>query len=540
VIPRSRRAAFWPALIAAALSCGFACAAPAPCDSLATLKLSGATVTAAEVVAPGALTLPAGVPSGAAYKELPEFCRVAGVIQPSPDSHIEFEVWMPLASAWNGRYLGVGNGGFAGSITYPALAAAVKDGYAVSSTDTGHKGTVTDAQWALGHFEKITDYAYRAIHETADQSKLVIRAFYGASPQHAYFNGCSNGGRQALIEAQRYPADYDGIIAGAPANYLTHLVADFVWNAQALDEDKSTYISAAQLRTVEAAAVSACDALDGVRDGVIDNPTRCHFDPAVLACRDGSNAGSATGCLSAEQIAALKKVYEGARTLKGEQVFPGYVPGGESGLPGWAAWITGFSQGKSLQHAFAQGFFADMAFQDAAWDYKTFSFDKDLKIADDKMAASFNATDPNLAAFKKRGGKLLMYHGWSDAAISPVNSVNYYSSVIAKMGAKQAGEVVELYMVPGMQHCGGGPGVTEFGAQGAAADPRHSVAQALEQWVEHGTAPGEIVATKYKIDGNPASGLVRTRPLCPYPQVARYKGSGSTDDAANFTCIAGN
>jgi hypothetical protein len=233
-------------------------------------------------------------------------------------------------------------------------------------------------------------------------------------------------------------------------------------------------------------------------------------------------------------------VYDGPRNSKGEQIFPGYVPGGETGLPGWGLWITGLSAGKSLQHAFAQGFFADMAFQDAAWDYRAFTFDRDMKIADDKMAPIFNATDPNLAAFKKRGGKLVIYHGWSDAAISPINSVNYYSSVISKMGAKQASEFIELYMVPGMQHCGGGPGPTEFGALVTAADARHSLTQSLEQWVEHGAAPGEIIATKYKSEGNPESGVLRTRPLCPYPQAARYKGSGSTDDAANFTCASGN
>jgi hypothetical protein len=524
-------------MLAVALTCGSVWAAPATCDGLTSIKLSGATVTTAQMVAPGAVTLPTGVPSGRIYKELPEFCRVAGVIEPSSDSHIEFEVWMPPQSAWNGRYLGVGNGGFAGSLDYPDMAAAVKNGYAVSSTDTGHKGTSTEAAWALGHFEKIVDYAYRAIHETADKSKAVVHAFYGAGPRHAYFNSCSNGGRQALLEAQRYPADYDGIVAGAPANYLSHLVAGFVWDAQALDADASTYISASQLRAVESAALTACDALDGVRDGVIDNPSKCHFDPAVLACKDGASGGA---CLSPAQVAALKKVYDGPRNSKGEQIFPGYVPGGESGLPGWGLWITGLSSGKSLQHTFAQGFFADMAFQDAAWDYRAFTFDRDMKIADDKMAPIFNATDANLAAFKKRGGKLVIYHGWSDAAISPINSVNYYSSVISKMGAKQASEFIELYMVPGMQHCGGGPGPTEFGALVTATDARHSLTQSLEQWVEHGTAPGEIIATKYKSEGNAESGVLRTRPLCPYPQAARYKGSGSTDDAANFTCASGN
>ena len=506
----------------------------ASCDSLSALKLEGATVSSAKTIAAGAFTPPPGAGSAGLYKDLPEFCRVEGVIQPSADSHIEFEVWMP-ASGWNNRYLGVGNGGFAGSIYYGGLASGLKAGYAVSSTDTGHKAGSTDAGWALGHFDKIMDYAYRGVHETSEKSKVVIRAFYGGNPKHAYFNGCSNGGRQALVEAQRYPADYDGIIAGAPANYLTHLVADFVGDMQALDESPATYITAKQLVAVENAAVAACDLDDGVKDGVIGDPSKCHFDPAVLACK-GAPSDS---CLTEPQIGALRKVYEGARNSKGELIHPGYVPGGESGFGGWGLWITGLQQGKSLQHAFGQGFFADMMFQDPAWDYKKFNFDHDMKSTDDKMGPMFNATDANLAKFKGRGGKLIIYHGWSDAAISPINSVNYYNSVVGKMGRKPAGEFVELYMVPGMQHCGGGPGPNEFGAMSPGVpDADHSMMKSLEQWVEMGTAPAKIIATKYKADGNPGSGVARTRPLCPYPMMAKYSGSGSTDEAASFSCAA--
>ena len=524
------------AIVIGVIACAAGSAAAASCDSMAALKLTNVTVTSAKSIAAGAFIPPPGGGLAASYKDLPEFCRVEGVISPVADSHIEFEVWLP-AAGWNNRYLGVGNGGFAGSINYAGLAAGVRTGYAVSSTDTGHKGGTTDAAWALGHFEKIIDYGNRAVHETSDKSKAIIRAFYGSNAKHNYFNGCSNGGRQALMEAQRYPADYDGIIAGAPANYLTHLVADFVGNMQALDASPATYMTAKQLQAVESAAVASCDLDDGVKDGVIGEPTKCKFDPAVLACK----AGESGGCLSEVQIAALRKVYEGARNSKGELIHPGYVVGGESGFGGWGLWITGLQQGKSLQHAFGQGFFGDMMFQDPAWDYKKFNFDGDMKKVDDKMGPVFNAVDPNLEKFKSRGGKLVMYHGWSDAAISPVNSVNYYNSVVAKMGKKQAGEFVELYMVPGMQHCSGGPGVTEFGgAAPAATDAQHNMSVAVERWVENGTAPGEIIATKYKADGNPASGVLRTRPICPHPQVAKYKGSGSTDEASNFICAAGN
>jgi hypothetical protein len=333
------------------------------------------------------------------------------------------------------------------------------------------------------------------------------------------------------MEAQRYPGDYDGIIAGAPANYFTHHLAGFVWNAQALDG--AGYIPPAKLKLIETAALAACDANDGVTDGVIDDPTRCHFDPATLACKGEAS----DSCLTEAQVTALKKIYTGPKNSKGEQLFPGYEPGGETGPGGWGAWITGFTAGKTVQLAFGNGFFGDMIFQDANWDFHKMNFDGDMKVADDKGARIFNATDPNLKTFKDHGGKLLLYHGWSDAAIPPTNTIHYYESVVAKMG-KQADEFVELYMVPGMQHCGGGPGPNDFGAMSPGkAEADHSMMKSIEQWVEKGTAPTKIIATKYKTDGNPGSGVVRTRPLCPYPMVAKYSGSGSTDEAANFSCV---
>lgn len=281
--------------------------------------------------------------------------------------------------------------------------------------------------------------------------------------------------------------------------------------------------------------MAACDRMDGVQDGVIDDPTKCHFDPAVLKCQGADS----DACFTDAQVTTLKKIYAGPKTSKGEQIFPGYMPGGETGQAGWVSWITGPTQGKSAQFAFGHGFFGDMVFQDAAWDFRNFNFDRDLKITDDKMARIMNATDPNLKLFKDRGGKLILYHGWSDAAIAPVNTVNYYESVVSKMGRKEADDFVELYMVPGMQHCGGGPGPNEFGATiRTQTDPQHNMAMALERWVEKGTAPDKIIATKFQSDSNPSSAVVRTRPLCQYPLVARYQGSGSTDNAANFACVA--
>jgi hypothetical protein len=506
----------------------------ATCESLATLKLPATTITAAQVVAAGAFK-PSPPPSAGALKpfeSLPAFCRVQGVIQPSSYSHIEFEVWLPI-SGWNGKYLGVGNGGFAGSIRYTGdvarlndmgLQGALREGYVGSSTDTGHQGDQFDGKWALGHQEKIADYGYRAIHETAEHAKTIMRTFYGTGPRRSYFDSCSTGGRQALIEAQRYPADYDGLISGAPVASFTGTSVLFDWNLLATTVDPDSYIPARKLPAIEAAALAACDARDGVRDGVIDNPTRCNFSPIALLCQGTES----DGCLTQPQIAALQKIYGGPRNARGEQIYPGFLPGGESG---WAQWITGSAPDKSIEFSMSVQGGGDAYFlhQDPAYNYRAFDIERDVKVREEKMGPMLNATDPDLQAFKKRGGKLLLYHGWNDPALTPMATVNYYKRVLAKMGPKSAADLVRLYMVPGMQHCGGGPGPNNFGQPMMAA---------LQHWVEDGVAPAAIIATKYKANGDPASGVIRTRPLCPYPQVARYKGTGSTDEAANFACKA--
>ena len=270
---------------------------------------------------------------------------------------------MPV-SGWNGKYFGIGNGGFAGSIQYSLIAAALANGYASSSTDTGHQGPATEADWALGHYEKMVDFAYRSIHETAQKSKAVIETYYGRHPKHSYFSGCSNGGRQALLEAQRYPADYDGIIAGAAANFWTHNFAGFVWDEQALAEAP---IPPGKMEAIEKAALDACDARDGVKDGVIDDPTRCHFDPSTLLC----HGDESDQCLTQAQIGALKKIYDGPRNSKGERLFPGYLPGGESGRGGWSRWIAGAD---AQQMVFANGYFKDMVFQNSGVGFSHLQF----------------------------------------------------------------------------------------------------------------------------------------------------------------------
>jgi hypothetical protein len=510
------------------------------CDSLAQLALPNAKVTAAQEVAAGAFAPPPasemGPPRGGAafYATLPKFCRVSITGTPSADSDIKIEVWMP-ATGWNGKLHGEGNGGFAGEIDYHSMGIELAQGYATAGTDTGHSASVPGASWATGHPEKLIDYGYRGIHQMTQLAKATIEAFYGNNAQRSYFASCSNGGREALMEAQRFPADYDGIIAGAPANFWTHLLTNAIANAQATTSDPASYIPASKLPAIAQAVNAACDAKDGVTDGVLNDPRRCHFEPVTLLCK----VSDSDNCLTAPQLAALKKLYAGARDSHGREIFPGYLPGAEDGAGGWAPWITGTAPGKSLLFFFGVGYFSSIVYEKADWNYKDVSLDEALKAADEKTARILNSADPNLAPFKAHGGKLILYHGWNDAAISALNSINYYDSVVAKMGLRDTESFVRLYMVPGMQHCGGGPGATSFVQRHADApnDAQHSAQEAIEEWVEKGVAPSTIIATKYVSD-DPSKGVKMTRPLCPYPLAAKYKGTGDTNDAANFVCAA--
>ncbi len=511
------------------MALAFGSVSAATCEGLAELKLPNTTITAAQPVATGAFKPTTG--SAAPYKDLPAFCRVAGVIKPTSDSEIKFEVWMPSAN-WNGKFHGIGNGGFAGSISYAGLAGALARGYATASTDTGHSGG--DASWALGHPEKLVDYGHRAIHEMTEKAKLVIKAFYGDGPKRSYFASCSNGGRQALMEAQRYPNDYDGIIAGAPANAFAQILTGFAWNMKLTLVDPASYIPAKKLKAIEAAGLAACDARDGVADGVLDDPTKCGFDPAVLLCKGAET----DDCLTDKQVAALKNIYAGPRNSKGQHIIPGFTPGAETGPGGWTGWITGATPAAAAQFFFSTQAFKNMVYNDPNWDYKTFDLERDARLANEKLAPVLNATDPNLKAFSVRGGKLILYHGWNDAALPPVNTINYFQSVVAKLGQRQANSFMRLYMAPGVQHCVGGPGPDNFGQMvtSAQSNPQNDLTLALERWVEEGIAPEQIIATKRQ-GANSETPVLRTRPLCPYPKVARYKGSGSTDEAANFNCV---
>jgi len=504
-------------------------ATPAPsCESLATLRLPDLTVTVAETVASGTFTPPGEKP----LTGLPAFCRVAGVLRPSADSHVEVEVWMPSAG-WNRKLQGGGNGGFAGSIAWDGLARNVARGYATAATDTGHKGTGIDASWALGHPEKVIDFGHRAIHEMTVAAKGVIAAFYGEAPRRSYFASCSNGGRQALMEAQRYPEDYDGIVAGAPAAPWTTLMAVFAWTARAMGEP-ATHVPPAKLAAIERAVLAACDARDGVADGVLADPPKCGFDPRSLLCK----GQDAPDCLTVPQADALAKVYSGPRAKDGRPVGRGFPPGAETGQGGWGLWIDGDAPGKSLQAVFASAFGANMVFDRPDWDARAFDLERDLPVAQARAAKTLDATDADLGPFLRRGGKLILFHGWNDAAIPAGLTIDYVDAVRARLGAAATDSFLRLYLVPGQQHCGGGPGASYCGGLNAATgDERHDLSTALERWVEEGIAPATMVAVKPADWENPATASVQmTRPLCPYPTAAVYKGAGSPDDPSSYRC----
>lgn len=525
---------FWSVSIVAvwavlSLSSNFAKAAfagPKDCESLAQLTLANTKIITAQSVTTGEFTPPGRT---ASIKGLPPFCRVAATLTPSADSDIKIEVWLPL-SGWNGKYRGQGNGGFAGVISFDAMAGAVKLGYATAGTDTGHIGG-DNARWALGHPEKVVDFGWRGIHEMTLKAKAMIQDFYGSAAKQSYFSSCSDGGREALMEAQRFPTDYDGIIAGAPANYWSRLLT-FGMLMQAVTLNGDAYIPAAKLPAITAAVMNACDAQDGVKDGVLNDPRQCRFDPAVLVCKDGDS----DTCLTEPQARTLKWIYTGAPQAAGGLYFPGYPPGSEDS--GWNTWITGATPHRSAGFFFGTQFFTNMVYEKADWDYTTFNFAEGSKLAQSKTAAALDSIDPNLKAFKSRGGKLIIYHGWNDPAIPAQNTINYFESVLAHMGRRDTDSFVRLFMVPGMSHCAGGPGPNVFGQVGASSadDPEHNVYRALEQWVERGVSPERLTATKYNDDRNPAQGVKMTRPLCAYPNVAKYKGSGDSNDAANFVC----
>jgi len=491
--------------------CTTAVASAATCDSIAALALPNAKVTTAQQIAPGAFTPPGTQPAGGpatVFAKLPEFCRVAATLTPSSDSDIKIEVWLP-ASGWNGKFQAVGNGGWTGSVPYPAMANAVLGGYATAGTDTGHVGNT--AAFALGHPEKVIDFGYRAVHEMTVKAKSIIDAFYGSAPTLSIWNGCSQGGRQGVAEAVRYPADFDGIIAGAPAVNFINMHAGRVAMNRSVNATPAGAIPASKYPLIHQAVLAACDAKDGVTDGVLENPGACSFDPKVLEC---SGQGD-SACLSPAQVESARGMYAGAKHPSTKvSVLPGLAPGAELG---WN--VLGSPQPLVL----AVDAFKYVIMKDKSWEATRFNAGIDLDVAlasdPDDVLASTNA---DLRPFFARGGKLLMYHGWSDPQVTPYNTINFFNKVLATQGGAGVGTSVQLYMVPGMNHCQGGPGTDSF-----------DKVKAIEDWIKTGTAPGRIEAA-HRTNG----AIDRTRPLCPWGQVAKWTGSGSTDDGANFACVA--
>jgi feruloyl esterase len=449
--------------------------------------------------------------SDVAASTLRAFCRVMGTIAPQ----INFEVWLPL-DGWNGKFQGYGNHGFAGDIDYSDLGPELNKGYAVASTDTGHLASQNPPLW-MQNPQQIIDYGSRGVHEMTVKSKAIVEAFYGKPPKYSYFNGCSTGGKEGLMEAQRYPEDFDGINIGGSANFaqIANRV-QYVWNGQVTFANPAARLAGATLTLINNAVVAECDELDGVKDGVIDDPRACTFQPASLLCTAGQDPAT---CLTQTQVTALEKVYQGPRNPRtGEEAYPGLVRGSERGWGGHTAGPNIF--------ATADQFFKFMVYINPSWDYRTFNFDSDLAFANQHFSHLLDAIDPDLSAFRKRGGKILFSHLWSSTTHTAIRSIEYYELVAALLhgGENDRGnifgktqEFFRLFMVPS--------------ASGSRGPDRFDSLPDLERWVEQGIPPKSILAS------HKTSGVVdRTRPLCPYPERAVYRGSGSTDEAANFEC----
>ncbi|HYA18661.1 MAG TPA: tannase/feruloyl esterase family alpha/beta hydrolase [Bryobacteraceae bacterium] len=520
-------------LVAAAVAVPPALAAS--CEALSGLRIADTTITTAKSVGAGAFTPPGGPGRGTnPYTALPAFCEVHGLIKPAPTSAIHFEVWLP-ANGWNGKLQTVGNGGLAGTISYPAMAAALKNGFATTSTDTGH--TATEPKEWMEDRERLIDYSYRGLHLATVNAKAIIDSWYGQNAKSAIYTGCSTGGKQGLMEAQRYPDDFNGILAGDAANFWTHQIMSEMWDGVATGTPE-TSLPPEKLELIQNAVLEQCDALDGVKDGLIADPRRCRFDAKKLLCK----GGDAANCLTAAQEGAVEKLYSGpVNPRTGAKLYPGFYPGSEAG------WGKGgnmpvinrtTTSGVSSNDFTRYALFANPGFQ-----FRAFDFDHDAQAMDEKLAAVSNATDPNLEPFRKLGHKLLYYHGASDPLIPAQNGIDYYESVEAaqtKLGnnASKTQDFFRAFLVPGLYHCAGGPGAIGFGTSSPAGaeDADHDAVMALTRWVDSGKAPEKIIATKY-VDNSPAKGVAFQRPLCPYPLAARYKGSGDTNDAANWSCV---
>jgi feruloyl esterase len=517
--------------------------AAAACERLASLSLPNTTITLAQVVNAGAFVPPANPAAGGGggssafagtlgpvpdvpgrvtansaglglgynggrgippYSALPAFCRVAATLKPSASSDVRMEMWLPI-DGWNGHFRGTSPNGLGGVVNYNAMAVGLTDGFAVASTDTGHQGG--DTVWML-NTEKVTDFAGRAMHETTVAGKALATAYYGTAPRYSYMIECGGGSAAALHEVQKYPADYNGIVVGGHAAHLTRQIFGQLWLWMAAHPNGVAVLPVAKLTVLHDAVLAKCDRLDGVKDGLLENPARCTFDPKEIQC----TSGDGPDCLTAPQVEAAQKIYAGpANPRTKEKIWSPLYPGSE------LDWT--FFTDSPAPIGIATGALR-MILGDPSWDFRTIDFDTHVALADRSDIARLNASNPDISAYLRRGGKLMLSGGWNNALVPAGAVVDYYHRVVATIGRADTQRAVRLYMVPGMIECNGGPGTDTFDLLGV-----------MRQWIERGQAPADVTASRVE-----HGKVVRTRPLCPYPQAAAYKGNGSTDEASNFMC----
>ena len=527
-------------------------AAATECSELTGAKLDHATVSSAETIDSGVFGADSTAhPPTAGYSGLPTFCRVRGVSTPVTGSEIGFEVWLPGAKDWSRRLHMVGNGAYSSRVYYAQMVARIRAGDVAVATDTGHQGG--ELTFAIGHPQRIVDFAHRAVHESVLAAKALTRIYYGTAPAYSYFSGCSTGGYQALMAAQRHPQDFDGIIAGDPGNNRSNLNLAFLWNYLSNHphgDDQHQIVPNEKLLLVNRAVVAACDRLDGVTDGVISDPRSCHFDLHSLQCPKDETPN----CLTRAQVEAVERIYAGPKDARtGKPIYPGYTFGSEGivadeaeTLPGWSAYWANPKQPTEPDRA---DFFRYWVFNNPHWDWWQFNWGSDIGVIDHTVGPVFNATSTDLRAFESHRGKLIMFMGLQDPVGAADEAINYYRAVEATApGASEAvrrkrtQDFLRLYMVPGMAHCAGGPGATHFStatrdSEPPVSDAQHDMAIALEQWVEKGVAPEQLIATKFDKEHGADRRVLFQRPLCVYPQVPRYTG-GPTNVADSFTCEA--
>lgn len=539
------------------VGCGGSGPDPIACENLKSTVLNGATVVSATPIPAGTFVAPSAAPGllpPTTLTGMPAFCRVVGKAAPSADSDIGFEVWIPQSAQWNQKYMQIGTLAYSGFMQYGAMATALKRGYAVASTDTGHALAVPDlAAWATGRPEKIVDWGWRAHKVTTDLAKSILTSHMARAPRYSYFVGASNGGREALMAAQRFPADFDGYIADGPANNWNRMSAGWVNTEQAQFANSASTITAVKLPAVQAAALAACDGADGVVDGIVNDPRSCSFNPQSILC----TGAETDACLTAAQITSLARIMDGPRSPStGARVFPGYEPFGIN-APNWINYIIGPSLFGVLS---SDGLLGNAWFGDFVrgtgsplnFDFSSINFDADVTAARTKMiggetlTATVDAAGTDYSGVRDKGAKIIMTTGWDDPVVPPRYVIEYYESVVAgaafanSLGSAQS--TFRLFMAPGGGHLSGGAGASAvgnpFGAPAAKIDAQHDVISALEAWVEQGSAPDSIVAAKY-VNDDPTAGVQMTRPLCAYPKLPSYKGSGSANDAASFSCVDG-